>query len=81
MRVNTLKQKLARRAKPVFGAMIHAFPAPSIVEHARYMGFDWVLIDNEHGLHHSRYGRGHDPGAELTGVARHCAAGRQSSPR
>src|SRR3954447_25252808 len=47
MRVNTLKQKL-RDGKAVFGAMI-TFPAPPIVEMLGYMGFDWVLIDNEHG--------------------------------
>src|SRR5690606_5713722 len=47
MRTNTLKQKL-RDGKPAFGAMI-TFPSPPIVEMLGYMGFDWVLIDNEHG--------------------------------
>jgi len=27
------------------------FPAPPVVEMLGYMGFDWVLIDNEHGHH------------------------------
>ena len=47
MRTNTLKQKL-RDGKPVFGVMI-SFPSPPVVEMLGYMGFDWVLIDNEHG--------------------------------
>jgi 4-hydroxy-2-oxoheptanedioate aldolase len=47
MRTNTLKQKL-REGKPAFGVMI-TFPAPPVVEMLGYMGFDWVLIDNEHG--------------------------------
>ena len=47
MRVNTLKQKL-RDGKPVFGVMI-TFPSPPVVEMLGLMGFDWVLIDNEHG--------------------------------
>ena len=47
MRTNTLKQKL-RDGKPAFGVMI-TFPSPPVVEMLGYMGFDWVLIDNEHG--------------------------------
>jgi 4-hydroxy-2-oxoheptanedioate aldolase len=47
MRTKTLKQKL-REGKPAFGVMI-TFPAPPVVEMLGYMGFDWVLIDNEHG--------------------------------
>ncbi len=47
MRKNTLKQKL-REGKCVFGSMI-TFPSAPIVEMLGYMGFDWVLIDNEHG--------------------------------
>lgn len=47
MRINTLKQKL-RDGKAVFGAML-TFPSAPIVEMLGYMGFDWVLIDNEHG--------------------------------
>jgi 4-hydroxy-2-oxoheptanedioate aldolase len=47
MRTNTLKQKL-REGKPAFGVMI-TFPSPPVVEMLGYMGFDWVLIDNEHG--------------------------------
>lgn len=47
MRTNTLKQKL-REGKPAFGCMI-TIPSAPIVEMLGYLGFDWVLIDNEHG--------------------------------
>ena len=47
MRTNTLKQKL-REGKAAFGVMI-TFPSPPVVEMLGYMGFDWMLIDNEHG--------------------------------
>ena len=47
MRTNTLKQKLAA-GQPVFGSMI-TFPAPPVVEMLGFLGYDWVLIDNEHG--------------------------------
>src|SRR4051812_22137109 len=67
MRTNTLKQKL-RDGKPVFGAMI-TFPAPSIVEMLGYMGFDWVLIDNEHGSITVDTAEDMIRAAELTGVA------------
>jgi 2-keto-3-deoxy-L-rhamnonate aldolase RhmA len=67
MRSNTLKQKL-RDGKAVFGAMI-TFPAPSIVEMLGYMGFDWVLIDNEHGSITVDTAEDMIRAAELTGVA------------
>ncbi len=47
MKENTLKQKL-EAGKAVFGVMI-TFPSPQVVEMLGYLGFDWVLIDNEHG--------------------------------
>ena len=47
MRSNTLKEKL-RSGKPAFGVML-TFPSAPVVEMLGYMGFDWVLIDNEHG--------------------------------
>jgi len=47
MRTNTLKQKL-QAGKTVFGAMI-TFASPPVVEMLGHMGFDWVLLDNEHG--------------------------------
>ena len=47
MRENLLKSKL-NAGKAVFGVMI-TFPSPQVVEMLGYLGFDWVLIDNEHG--------------------------------
>ena len=47
MKENTLKQKL-EAGKAAFGVMI-TFPSPQVVEMLGYLGFDWVLIDNEHG--------------------------------
>jgi 4-hydroxy-2-oxoheptanedioate aldolase len=67
MRTNTLKEKL-RDGKPVFGAMI-TFHAPPIVEMLGYMGFDWVLIDNEHGSITVDTSEEMIRAAELTGVA------------
>ena len=67
MRPNTLKQKM-RDGKPVFGAMI-TFPSPPIVEMLGYMGFDWVLIDNEHGSITVDTAEDMIRAGELTGVA------------
>ena len=47
MRENTMKTKL-QAGRPVFGSMI-TFPSPVVVEMLGYLGYDWVLIDNEHG--------------------------------
>lgn len=47
MRENTLKKKL-QAGKAVFGCMI-TFPSAPVVEMLGHLGFDWVLIDNEHG--------------------------------
>ena len=47
MRENTLKAKLVA-GRAVFGVMV-TFPSPQVVEMLGYLGFDWVLIDNEHG--------------------------------
>ena len=67
MRTNTIKQKL-KEGKPVFGAMI-TFPSPTAVEMLGYMGFDWVLIDNEHGSITVDTAEEMIRAAELTGVA------------
>jgi 4-hydroxy-2-oxoheptanedioate aldolase len=67
MRTNTLKQKL-KNGKPVFGVML-TFPAPPIVEMLGYMGFDWVLIDNEHGSITVDTSEELIRAAELTGIA------------
>ena len=47
MRENTMKKKLGA-GQPVFGSMI-TFPSPPVVEMLGFLGYDWVLIDNEHG--------------------------------
>lgn len=67
MRKNTLKQKL-REGKAVFGSMI-TFPSAPIVEMLGYLGFDWVLIDNEHGSITVDAAEPMICAAELTGVA------------
>ena len=46
-RVNTLKKKLAA-GRPVVG-MWAGLAAPAIVEMASHAGYDFVIIDNEHG--------------------------------
>jgi 2-keto-3-deoxy-L-rhamnonate aldolase RhmA len=46
MRANTLKQKLGE-GKPAFGVML-TFPSAPVVELLGDMGFDWILLDNEH---------------------------------
>ena len=47
MRENTLKRQLYA-GKPAFGVMC-TFPSPPVVEMLGHLGFDWVLLDNEHG--------------------------------
>lgn len=47
MRENTLKQRLYA-GKAAFGVMC-TFPAPPVIEMLGYLGFDWILLDNEHG--------------------------------
>ena len=44
---NTLKDKLAA-GKAVFGIMANDY-SPPVLEVLGYAGFDWVLLDNEHG--------------------------------
>ena len=44
---NKMKEKLAA-GQPVFGLSV-MIPSPQIVEMAGRLGFDWVLIDFEHG--------------------------------
>ncbi len=44
---NTLKEKLAA-GKAVFGVMANDY-SPPVLEVLGYAGFDWVLLDNEHG--------------------------------
>ncbi|MEC9367705.1 MAG: aldolase/citrate lyase family protein [Pseudomonadota bacterium] len=47
MRKNAMKEKFAA-GEPAFGLSV-MFPSPQLVEMAAGLGFDWVLIDCEHG--------------------------------
>src|SRR5436853_2882169 len=47
MRENTLRQRLYA-GKAAFGVMC-TVPAPAVVEMLGRLGFDWILLDNEHG--------------------------------
>jgi 4-hydroxy-2-oxoheptanedioate aldolase len=47
MLANKMKAKLAA-GQPVFGVSV-MIPSPQIVEMVGRLGFDWVLIDLEHG--------------------------------
>jgi 2-keto-3-deoxy-L-rhamnonate aldolase RhmA len=47
MKKNPMKEKL-KAGEPVFGVSI-MIPSPQIVEMAGAAGFDWVLLDCEHG--------------------------------
>jgi 2-keto-3-deoxy-L-rhamnonate aldolase RhmA len=47
MRANRMKEKIAR-GEPALGCSV-MFPSPQIVEMLGHAGFDWVLIDCEHG--------------------------------
>ena len=67
MRENTLKQKLSA-GKAVFGVML-TFPSAQVVEMLGGLGFDWVLIDNEHGTVTIENSENLIRAAELSGVA------------
>src|SRR5690606_10974970 len=47
LRKNQIKAKMAA-GKPDYGVMVQ-FPDPDLVEMLGYAGFDWILIDAEHG--------------------------------
>ena len=47
MKINRMKQKLAA-GHPALGCSV-MFPSPQMVEMLGHAGFDWVLIDCEHG--------------------------------
>ena len=47
MHENRMKNKL-KSGEPVFGVSV-MFPSPQVVEMVGKLGFDWVLIDCEHG--------------------------------
>jgi 4-hydroxy-2-oxoheptanedioate aldolase len=49
VRTNRMKQKL-REGQPVFGGLLRT-PEPSLVEVLGYAGYDYVVLDAEHGAH------------------------------
>jgi len=67
MRENTLKQRLYA-GKAAFGVMC-TFPSPPVVEMLGYLGFDWILLDNEHGSITVDTAEGCIAAAELSGMA------------
>ena len=67
MRENTLKQRLYA-GQAAFGVMC-TFPAPPVVEMLGHLGFDWVLLDNEHGSITVDTAEACIAAAELSGMA------------
>src|SRR4051812_29264955 len=67
MRKNTLKERL-QAGQAAFGVMC-TFPSPQIVEMLGSLGFDWVLLDNEHGSVTVDNAESCIAVAELTGMA------------
>src|SRR5256886_3953285 len=67
MRENTLKQQ-RYAGKAAFGVMC-TFPSPPVVEVLGYLGFDWILLDNEHGSIPVDTAEGCIAAAELSGMA------------
>jgi 4-hydroxy-2-oxoheptanedioate aldolase len=67
VRENTLKQRL-NAGKAAFGVMC-TFPSPPVVEMLGYLGFDWILLDNEHGSITVDTAEACIAAAELTGIA------------
>jgi len=67
MRENTLKRRL-EAGQAAFGVMC-TFPSPAVVEMLGYLGFDWILLDNEHGSITVDTAEACIAAAELTGMA------------
>jgi 2-keto-3-deoxy-L-rhamnonate aldolase RhmA len=67
MRENTLKQRLYA-GQAAFGVMC-TFPSPPVVEMLGHLGFDWILLDNEHGSITVDTAEACIAAAELTGMA------------
>lgn len=67
MRENTLKQRL-QAGRAAFGVMC-TFPSPPVVEMLGHLGFDWILLDNEHGSITVDTAEACIAAAELTGMA------------
>jgi 4-hydroxy-2-oxoheptanedioate aldolase len=67
VRDNTLKRRL-QAGKAAFGVMC-TFPSPAVVEMLGHLGFDWILLDNEHGSITVDTAEACIAAAELTGMA------------
>src|SRR5207247_9529173 len=67
MRENPLEPQLDARG-PAFGVMC-SFPSPPVVEILGQLGFDWILLDNEHGSITVDTAEACIAAAELTGMA------------
>ena len=67
MRENTLKRQLYA-GKAAFGVMC-TFPSPPVVEMLGALGFDWILLDNEHGSITVDTAEACITAAELSGMA------------
>src|SRR5919198_6611578 len=67
MRENTLKQRLYA-GNAAFGVMC-TFPSPAVVEMLGHLGFDWILLDNEHGSITVDTAEACIVAAELSGIA------------
>ena len=67
MRENTLKQRL-EAGNAAFGVMI-TFPSPAVMEMLGHLGFDWVLLDNEHATINVENSEEMIRASELTGIA------------
>lgn len=67
VRANTLKHRL-QAGQAAFGVMC-TFPSPQVVEMLGSLGFDWVLLDNEHGSVTVENAESCIAVAELTGMA------------
>ena len=66
LKKNKLKEKLLA-GEPAFGVSV-MFPSPQIVEMVGKLGFDWVLIDCEHGSSSPESVEMMAMAAELTGI-------------
>ena len=67
MRENTLKRRLYA-GQAAFGVMC-TFPSPPVVEMLGHLGFDWILLDNEHGSITVENAEACIVAAELSGMA------------
>ena len=67
MQTNALKRKL-QDGQAVFGVML-TFPSAPVVEMLGGLGFDWILLDNEHGSVTVDNSEDLIRAAELSGIA------------